>query len=280
MTSDEPLVSVILCTYNAESFIRPTVQSVLDQTFENLEILILDNDSDDQTVARIKSFQDNRICLFQKEMNLGPYRGLNYLIERTSGDYVAVQDHDDIWHERKIELQINCLESNPEYVGVGGKTIKYFEGKNKVSLPEVGVNNPLESVPHTTLMFRNDGYFYDPSVGYKTDLYFMEETLCADGPVLYQLDKPLHISFVRADSQNLSFKWTAGVPWNVLDYYRRTGNVKRLLWGLLMSMLPISIAQRFKRYLFGYNLKPVSILEEDEFTKSYTKYLSVYSNEF
>lgn len=279
MGSNTPLVSVVLCTYNAESFIRPTLESVLNQTYENIEVLVLDNDSDDGTVAEVTSFDDERIRLFEQDENLGPYRGLNYLIDRADGDYVAVQDHDDLWHERKTELQVDLLEAYPEYVGAGGTTIKLFEAENRIAVPESTVENPVTSVPHTTLIFRNDGYAYDPSVGYKTDLYFMEEILCADDRCLYQFEEPLHVSLVRADDGNLSFEWTAGLPGNVLEYYRRTGNRDRLLWGLLMTVLPVSAARRLKRVVFDYELEPLAALEENEFTRSYVRYVSAYSGE-
>lgn len=279
MSSDNPLVSVVLCTYNAERFIRPTLRSVLNQTYENLEVLVLDNDSDDKTVNVVSSFDDDRVRLFEMDENLGPYQGLNYLIKRADGAYVAVQDHDDIWHERKTEFQVEFLEAHPEYVGSGGTGIKFLEAKDWVAVPDADVDNPVQSVPHTTLMFRNDGYTYDPTVGYKTDLYFMEEILCGGDRILYQFEEALHVSRVRADDGNLSFKWTAGLPQNVVSYYRRTGNQKRLLWGLVMTVIPVSAARRLKRHVFDYDLRPVETLEEDEFTCRYRAYLSTESDE-
>ena len=66
-------VSVLHCSYNAEVYIRATLQSLLAQTYTNIEILILDNNSKDTTVEIIKSYKDTRIRLYLSEKNLGPY---------------------------------------------------------------------------------------------------------------------------------------------------------------------------------------------------------------
>lgn len=276
MDSDHPLVSVVLCTYNAERFIEPTLTSVVNQSYSNMEILILDNNSCDNTVSKIKEFNDDRIRIFQKEENIGPYCGLNYLIERANGEYVAIQDHDDIWHEQKIKLQVDVLEQNSDYVGCGGQSMILYENKNKVAVKkESDADTVSSTVPHTTLIFRNDGYYYHTSIDYKTDIFFMEEILGQDGN-LFLIGKPLHLSLVREDNDNLMFEWTNGFPSNVIRYFWKTGNWKRLSWGLLMTLLPVSVAKQLKRQLFNYEIKHIDYIYENEFTKTYGDYIHTY----
>ena len=109
-------VSVILCTYNAEKYIRATLESILCQSYTTIEILILDNNSKDTTVDIIKSYKDTRIHIYSSEKNLGPYGGLNFLLEKATGEYIAIQDHDDLWRREKLEKQIEFLEKHKQYI--------------------------------------------------------------------------------------------------------------------------------------------------------------------
>jgi len=113
---DFPLVSVIISAYNAEKFLIPTLKSVLQQTYKNIEVLIFDDASRDNTYGLRKKITDDRIKRFRSEKNLGPYKGLNYLLDKAQGEYIAIQDHDDIWHSEKLEKQIDFLQKNKKYI--------------------------------------------------------------------------------------------------------------------------------------------------------------------
>ena len=105
----DKLVSVLICTYNSWDYIFNTLQSVIFQTYKNIEILILDNNSSDETVNNIKSFKDPRIKIFEQNKNIWPYQWLNVLLEKAKGEYIAIQDHDDLRHPKKIEKQIELF---------------------------------------------------------------------------------------------------------------------------------------------------------------------------
>ena len=129
ISSDVPLVSVLICAYNAQKFIEATIRSVMAQTYRNIEILVLDNNSSDGTVAILEGLkrQEARLRLYGGKKNLGAYGGLNYLLERAAGTYIAIQDHDDLWHPDKIARQVEFLEKNHAYVGCGTAIINYYE---------------------------------------------------------------------------------------------------------------------------------------------------------
>ena len=94
----QQLVSVLICSYNAEAFIESTVNSVLGKTYKKIELLILDNASSDNTVQILKNIKkkDSRLVIFTKKENVGAYPGLNFLLDKAKGSYIAINDHDDI----------------------------------------------------------------------------------------------------------------------------------------------------------------------------------------
>src|ERR1700748_3070750 len=97
--SKQPLVSVAMCTYNGEKYIRQQLDSILNQTWRNLEIVIVDDGSSDDTFAIISEYaeKDSRIKCFKNEVNLGFNKNFEHAVELTTGDYIAISDQDDIW---------------------------------------------------------------------------------------------------------------------------------------------------------------------------------------
>lgn len=109
---NKPLISVIIPTYNSEKFIEDTLDSVRAQTYGNLEIIIVDDDSKDKTVEKVKEYmdRDTRIKLLQNNKNSGVAVSRNKGIKRASGEYIALLDSDDLWAGNKIEEQIKLAE--------------------------------------------------------------------------------------------------------------------------------------------------------------------------
>ena len=107
-------VSVITPAYNAERFIEDTIKSVLEQTYENLEMIIVDDCSTDNTEKIIKKYMklDNRIIYKKLEGNSGAAVVRNAAIEMATGRYIAFLDSDDLWDENKLEKQISFMEEN------------------------------------------------------------------------------------------------------------------------------------------------------------------------
>lgn len=107
----EPLISVIMPAYNAERFIAEAICSVQTQTYENWELLILDDGSSDQTCSIAEKFarQDSRIRLLKNEKNMGVARTRNRGFDLCRGELVALLDSDDVWHEDKLARQLDLL---------------------------------------------------------------------------------------------------------------------------------------------------------------------------
>jgi len=108
------LVSIIVPTYNTEKFIRQTIESVQNQTYQNWEMILADDASTDQTVSIIEEFaqKDNRIKLFKLPENRGNGFARNAALEKATGKYIAYLDADDLWFPEKLEKQIQFLKAN------------------------------------------------------------------------------------------------------------------------------------------------------------------------
>lgn len=138
----QPLVSVIIPTYNAEKWIRDTVNSALGQTYAPLEVIVVDDASTDGTLKTLEG-SDPRVRLFRNEKNLGVGGSRNRAMKEARGEYIAFLDHDDLWHPEKLKLQLPLFEKNPApglvfsdcfYLNPGGKQYRAFE----FSLPARG----------------------------------------------------------------------------------------------------------------------------------------------
>lgn len=201
-----PKVSILVCSYNAGRYITSTIQSVLDQTYTDFELLILDNNSADETREYIRKFNDPRIVLFEGQENIGPYAGLNYLLERARGEYIAIQDHDDIWHPEKLMRQVDFLDTNSEYVGCACTMVMYYEADRKYF--EYFLGDKTDYALHPSIVYRNrPNLRYDASIPYMTDAYFLKQTLCAGQKWIHNLRDPLALHIVKWAHGNYSYKW-------------------------------------------------------------------------
>ncbi|WP_303189341.1 glycosyltransferase family 2 protein [Fusobacterium ulcerans] len=110
----EPLVSIITPLYNSEKYIGETIESVLNQTYKNWEMLIIDDCSKDNGVKIVNNYilKDKRIKLFRNEKNEGVSFSRNRAIDLSQGKYIAFLDSDDLWKKEKLEKQISFMEKN------------------------------------------------------------------------------------------------------------------------------------------------------------------------
>ncbi|WP_264552858.1 glycosyltransferase family 2 protein [Flavobacterium sp. N2038] len=111
------LVSILTPTFNAEKYIRATIESVQNQSYQNWEMILIDDASTDKTVKIIKEFAqgDDRIKLFKLEKNCGNGFARNAALEKATGKYIAYLDADDIWFPEKLEKQIQFLKINKQH---------------------------------------------------------------------------------------------------------------------------------------------------------------------
>jgi glycosyltransferase involved in cell wall biosynthesis len=118
VTGTSPKVSVIIPSYNHEKFVAGTIRSVLDQSFQDFEIVITDDGSTDGTVSEINSFSDPRIRLFTFERNQGAAVASTNCVSHSRGEYVAMLSSDDAFVPDKLEKQVGFLDEHPGVAAV------------------------------------------------------------------------------------------------------------------------------------------------------------------
>jgi glycosyltransferase involved in cell wall biosynthesis len=114
MKADQPLVSIALCTYNGEKYLRQQLDSLLAQSYSNLEIIIVDDASIDGTIALLKQYQgdNSNIKLVLNEQNIGFNQNFKKAIELCTANLIAIADQDDIWESEKISLLVDNIGDN------------------------------------------------------------------------------------------------------------------------------------------------------------------------
>jgi teichuronic acid biosynthesis glycosyltransferase TuaG len=115
MKNINPLVSVIIPSYNGLPFLKDAIKSVLEQSYKNFELIIVDDSSEDNTYGYILSLirKDKRIKYFKTPKNTGTTAAArNFGVKRSKGKFLSFLDADDLWHKNKLEKQINSLKKN------------------------------------------------------------------------------------------------------------------------------------------------------------------------
>jgi glycosyltransferase involved in cell wall biosynthesis len=114
MTGKNPLVTIIIPCYNVAPFVVKAVSSILYQTYTNLEVLIIDDGSTDDTLEKIKTFQDDRIKVISLKENTQKVGAVNEALKQSNGDYIAFQDADDWSEAERIEAQLSEFKRDLE----------------------------------------------------------------------------------------------------------------------------------------------------------------------
>ncbi|OGU60711.1 MAG: hypothetical protein A3K31_00175 [Ignavibacteria bacterium RIFOXYA12_FULL_35_25] len=153
---NNPKVTVIIPTYNRAHLIQRSVNSVLNQSYKNLELLVIDDASTDSTEQRISEIRDERLKYIRNKVNLGPSRSRNRGIEFSTGEIIAFQDSDDEWYRDKLEKQVDMLLKSPEDVAAVYCGMEFIDIKNGVKIGEDRQNDNFEvdfiygsHLPHT-----------------------------------------------------------------------------------------------------------------------------------
>lgn len=253
ITSHKPLVSTLICTYNAASFFDATIRSVLAQTYENQEILIRDDWSKDNTVNMLKKRKDidSRISVYtDPSIKRWAYWWLNFLLDKASWTYIAIQDHDDIWHPEKLEKQVNFLETHTIYDWCWSAYTIYIELYNKLTKKNIIWNAYGKGIcHHTSLIYRNTEKRYNTSLIRFIDLDFMLHSLWP----IHELPEVLMMHRERADWKNL-FSQRSRWFINWLKLATQNFNIKKAVYYLYRSLVGEYLVRYFSINLFSRNI--------------------------
>lgn len=209
----EPLVSIIVPSYNHEKFIGDAIESLLNQTYKNFEIIVVDDGSDDESLKIIKKFEDKNNFFYSSQTNQGICRTLNRAIKEFSkGEYISLIASDDIWHLSKLEFQVKEILKNPLSELCYSQAIKFSQDQKIMGGPIIP-SNPSKGkildkifirqhVPAGTILFSRK--IYDDLDGFDETL--LEEDWdfiirCASKTEFSLVKKPL--LFYRQHKNNI-----------------------------------------------------------------------------
>ncbi len=175
-------ITVLMPCYNAAGFICDAIRSVLDQTFHDFELLIVNDGSTDHTAERIRSFQDERIVYIEQNRQ-GIASALNTGLKHAGGEYIARFDADDICFPERLEKQYQFMIKHPEYI-VSGSGANYIdEGGNYIFThsPTIKSDPDIRQLSHTICPFIHASVMYKKDIvaktGYDTGAHGFEDHL-------------------------------------------------------------------------------------------------------
>ncbi|MDQ0206792.1 glycosyltransferase family 2 protein [Alkalicoccobacillus murimartini] len=196
----EPLVSVITPVYNSERFLGETIQSIMNQTYPNWELILVDDGSTDESMKIAKSFadKDSRISVVQLQTNNGAAGARNEGINQARGKYAAFLDSDDLWLPEKLERQVHFMEANQFVFTFTSYRIIREDGQKReklVEAPEVVTYNSLLKntiIGCLTVMLNIDvlGKVQMPTIRTRQD-FVLWLTILKDGNQAYGINEEL-----------------------------------------------------------------------------------------
>ena len=233
-------VSIIVPMYNAEKFIGKAIETVLSQTYENWEMLIMNDVSTDNSLAVVNKFvkKDDRIKVVNTEKNMGVVKGRNHLIDLARGKYIAFLDADDYWHSEKLEKQIQFMKeknasiSCTEYTRVreNGEKINEVVIKSEISYTDMLKNNYLGCL---TVMYDVEKvgkrYFKELE---KNEDYVLWLEIVKDVKTIYGLKENLAYYRVLDNSRSSNKVKTAKVRWEIYRKVEKLSLLKSIYYFL------------------------------------------------
>ncbi len=149
----EKSVSVIMPVYRAEKYVEEAVQSILNQTFQDFELLVIDDKGGDSSMDIVRAIQDTRIRVFENDCNRGIAYATNIGLKHAKGKYIALMDDDDIAMKDRLQVEYDYLENHPDIDVVGGGDISMDENGQIISYRREVICNPKRI--KAEFLFRN-----------------------------------------------------------------------------------------------------------------------------
>ena len=215
-------VSVIIPVHNSSKYLSECINSVVNQTYKNIEIIVVDDNSNDSSLSIINSYKDKRIKVIKLKKNMGVSIARNKGVIKASGDYICFIDSDDYWYKDKLEKQVKFMENN-NYIFTYGS---YGYLRNNVVVHRAKVPRKItykEALKNTTIF--TSTVMFDMSKLKKEDLYMPDIRLGQDtscwwkilrkGITAYGMDEMLVV--YRVGNKSLSSNKIRSIKgtWNI-----------------------------------------------------------------
>jgi teichuronic acid biosynthesis glycosyltransferase TuaG len=221
----QPLVSIITAMYNSEAYIDSTIESVISQTYQLWEMIIVDDCSTDKSAELVLEWakKDTRIKYYKLEKNFGaPYAARNFATSKAQGQFIAFLDSDDLWLSEKLEKQLAFMTLNDHEISFTAYSKLYEANPEKKKVINVPAEVDFEELLKTnhigclTAMYNviKVGKLSQPGPQYHEDYIMWLKTL-QKGYKAYGLNEIL--AFYRVHNKSISTNKLkmAGVTWNI-----------------------------------------------------------------
>lgn len=223
---NNPKISVITAVWNDAEHIEKTIQSVLSQTFPNVEYIIIDGGSKDGTVEVIKKYAD-KLSYWISEPDKGVYDAMNKGIAASTGDFVIFMNSGDTFHSEDA-IEKMCLDNvDKNTIVYGNVSVKYWDG--------VYIEKPHEFFK-TFMKFKGVGICHQtvffPGEALKKMKYDLSYRIASDYDLMYRMWKE-GVNFVYRDVIVADYEWGNGIssnPYKLLDVYRENARVCSQQW--------------------------------------------------
>ena len=252
------LVSVIMPTYNSEDFVVESIESILSQTYKDLELIICDDCSTDNTMVLLREYadRDSRVIILENESNGGPGVSRNNAIQRARGQYIAFCDSDDRWLPKKLERQIDFMSSQdivlcfaPYYTcDENSHYLGYISAPRRVNLFEMMCDNKMGFL---TCIYdtKTLGKHYMPHQRKRQD-HALLLNLLKECKFAYSVPAPL--AHYRIHDGNISANKISLLKYNAQTYTEVFGWSKPLSYAFLFTLfLPTYFWKRIKNILIS-----------------------------
>jgi glycosyltransferase involved in cell wall biosynthesis len=234
-SKEEPLVSVIVTTYNRKELLKETIDSILNQTVRKFELIVVDNFSDYDFLSHIESFNDKRISPFQNINNGIIAVNRNFGIRRAKGKYIAFCDDDDLWLPNKLEVQLKHFDD--DIIGVGSSAtnigdLTFHRCRKKIDHDYILDFNELlrgKTAPLSSLVIHNENLLFDENEGLKfvEDFEFQLRMTRETNKKIKVISEPLIFYRIHAENESADIKKAENI-FNVYNKYKELMSEKQI----------------------------------------------------
>jgi alpha-1,3-rhamnosyltransferase len=228
----QPLVTVMVSCYNHEKYIKETIQSVLYQTYKNIQLIVLDDGSKDKSPAILETMSKTHGFYFERQQNMGLNNAMNKMLAMARGEYVVVFGSDDVMMPDRIEKQVAFMQNHPEFDVVGS---------NVICIDEEGKELPRQRiVPERELTFEDLLLNLKPGIQTPTAMVRARAFQEAGG---YDPAIPLEDIYMWLKLSSRGYRFYALA--DILVHYRKHDsntykNIRYMLESLLKTLEPYS----------------------------------------
>jgi len=280
-----PKISVIMPVYNSGQFLEESIESILNQTFDNFEFIIIYDNSTDNSLEIIKKYMalDKRIILIENKIKSGIAAARNKGLDISRGQYIALIDSDDISLPTRLEKQYLFLENNSNYFLIGSNGIRVDENGNYLETVKFGEDPTLNARPclilNSSVMFRNS------DVRYREKFIFAEDCdfyliLLTRGLKLRNIDEILIKVRMRVSSTTLDTRTRVELfHQKAVEFYKQRlekgfDNYDNFDGKEIMSIPKDDSRSIYLKSLIGFSLKNGNIEEAKKYFNEYSENIS------